>query len=39
MSKFEYTEDMVARMHDVAGAGVTEESMRLMEDSISHVAL
>jgi len=27
MSKFEYTEDMVARMHDVASAGVTEESI------------
>ena len=27
MSKFEYTEDMVARMHDVAGSGVTEESI------------
>ena len=25
MSKFEYTDDMVARMHDVASAGVTEE--------------
>ena len=25
MSKFEYTEDMVTRMHDVAGSGVTEE--------------
>ena len=25
MSKFEYTEDMVERMHDVAGSGVTEE--------------
>ena len=25
MSKFEYTEDMVARMHDVAESGVTEE--------------
>ena len=25
MSKFEYTEDMVARMHEVAGSGVTEE--------------
>ena len=25
MSKFEYTEDMVARMHDVADSGVTEE--------------
>ena len=33
MSKFEYTEDMVARMHDVAGAGVTEESIEgLMEE-------
>ena len=27
MSKFEYTEDMVTRMHDVAGAGVTEETI------------
>jgi hypothetical protein len=25
MSKFEYTDEMVARMHDVASAGVTEE--------------
>ena len=25
MSKFEYTEDMVTRMHDIAGSGVTEE--------------
>jgi len=27
MSKFEYTEDMVTRMHDVAASGVTEESI------------
>jgi len=27
MSKFEYTEDMVARMHDVAASGVTEASI------------
>ena len=33
MSKFEYTEDMVARMHDVAASGVTEESIEgLMEE-------
>ena len=25
MSKFEYTDEMVTRMHDVAGSGVTEE--------------
>ena len=25
MSKFEYTEEMVERMHDAAGSGVTEE--------------
>ena len=25
MSKFEYTEDMVERIYDVAGSGVTEE--------------
>jgi len=27
MSKFEYTDEMVARMHEVAGSGVTEESI------------
>jgi len=27
MSKFEYTEDMVTRMHDIAGSGVTEDSI------------
>jgi len=33
MSKFEYTEDMVTRMHDVAGSGVTEEIIEsLMEE-------
>ena len=25
MSKFEYTDEMVTRMHDVASAGVSEE--------------
>ena len=25
MSKFEYTDEMVTAMHDVAGSGVTEE--------------
>ena len=33
MSKFEYTEDMVTHMHDVAGSGVTEEIIEsLMEE-------
>ena len=33
MSKFEYTDDMVAAMHDVAGAGVTEATIEsLMSD-------
>jgi hypothetical protein len=33
MSKFEYTDEMVARMHDVASAGVTEELIEsLMEE-------
>src|SRR5210317_786800 len=33
MSKFEYTDEMVARMHEVAGSGVTEESIEgLMEE-------
>jgi hypothetical protein len=27
MSKFEYTDEMVARMHDVAGRGITEETI------------
>jgi len=27
MSKFEYTEDIVTRMHDIAGSGVTEDSI------------
>lgn len=27
MSKFEYTDDMVERMHEVAGVGVTEETI------------
>lgn len=33
MSKFEYTDEMVTRMHDVAGSGVTEEIIEsLMEE-------
>ena len=32
MSKFEYTEDMVTRMHDVAGSGVTEEIIESLMD-------
>jgi hypothetical protein len=33
MSKFEYTDEMVTRMHDVASAGVTEELIEsLMEE-------
>ena len=33
MSKFEYTDDMVAAMHDVAGTGVTEATIEnLMSD-------
>lgn len=33
MSKFEYTDEMVAQMHEVAGAGLTEESIEaLMSD-------
>lgn len=27
MSKFEYTDDMVERMHEIAGAGLTEETI------------
>ena len=29
MSKFEYTDEMVTRMHDVAGSGVTEEIIEI----------
>jgi len=32
MSKFEYTEDMVTRMHDVAESGVTEEIIESLMD-------
>ncbi len=33
MSKFEYTEEMVAEMHEAAGSGVTEDVIEtLMED-------
>ena len=32
MSKFEYTEDMVARMNDVAASGVTEDIIESLVD-------
>ena len=32
MSKFEYTDEMVTRMHDVAGSGVTEEIIESLMD-------
>ena len=33
MSKFEYTDEMVAEMHEAAGSGVTEDVIEtLMED-------
>ena len=39
MSKFEYTDDMVAAMHDVAGAGVTEATIEsLMSVSVKRFA-
>ena len=32
MSKFEYTDDMVARMNDVAASGVTEDIIESLVD-------
>ncbi len=32
MSKFEYTEEMVAEMHEAAGSGVTEDVIETLMD-------
>jgi len=36
MSKFEYTDDMVARMNDVAASGVTEEVIEQLVDEFEY---